>query len=243
MTNITTAMGQAYADSIPMLVISSVQSRDQLGGGRGKLHELPNQAALVAGVAAFSQTLMSADDLPQVLARAFAVFDGARPRPVHIEIPLDVLVEPADHLLPGRPVRSARAGAAPQAVAAMAERLAMARRPLILAGGGALAAGGPLALLAEHLQAPVALTINARACCRPATRCRSVRPNRWPLPVSWWKKPMWCWRLAPSWPRPTMTSPSRAVSRFRAACCASTSTRIRPCATICRSWRWSRTPS
>ena len=39
MTNITTAMGQAYGDSIPMLVISSVQSRSQLGGGRGKLHE------------------------------------------------------------------------------------------------------------------------------------------------------------------------------------------------------------
>ena len=48
MTNITTAMGQAYADSIPMLVISSVQSRSQLGGGRGKLHELPNQSAMVA---------------------------------------------------------------------------------------------------------------------------------------------------------------------------------------------------
>lgn len=162
MTNITTAMGQAYADSIPMLVISSVQSRDQLGGGRGKLHELPNQAALVSGVAAFSHTLMSAADLPQVLARAFAVFDSARPRPVHIEIPLDVLVEPADFLLPGRPVRGSRAGAAPQAAAQMAERLASARRPLILAGGGALAAGAALARLAEHLQAPVALTINAK---------------------------------------------------------------------------------
>ncbi|GLO55593.1 hypothetical protein PPUJ20066_16290 [Pseudomonas putida] len=162
MTNITTAMGQAYADSIPMLVISSVQSRDQLGGGRGKLHELPNQSALVSGVAAFSQTLVSADDLPQVLARAFAVFDGARPRPVHIEIPLDVLVEPADHLLPARPVRSSRAGAAPQAVAQMAERLAQAKRPLILAGGGALNAGASLARLAEQLQAPVALTINAK---------------------------------------------------------------------------------
>jgi len=90
------------------------------------------------------------------------VFEGARPRPVHIEIPLDVLVEPADHLLPGRVVRSTRAGAAPQAVAQMAERLANARRPLILAGGGALAAGAALARLAEQLQAPVALTINAK---------------------------------------------------------------------------------
>lgn len=162
MTNITTAMGQAYADSIPMLVISSVQSRDQLGGGRGKLHELPNQSALVAGVSAFSQTLMSADDLPQVLARAFAVFDGARPRPVHIEIPLDVLVEQADHLLAARPVRTARAGAAPLAVQQMAARLAKAQRPLLLAGGGALSAGPALARLAEYLQAPVALTINAK---------------------------------------------------------------------------------
>ncbi|KDN97673.2 MULTISPECIES: 5-guanidino-2-oxopentanoate decarboxylase [Pseudomonas] len=162
MTNITTAMGQAYADSIPMLVISSVQSRDQLGGGRGKLHELPAQSNLVAGVAAFSHTLMSADDLPSVLARAFAVFDGARPRPVHIEIPLDVLIEDADHLLACAPVRIARAGAAPAPVAQMAAMLAAARRPLILAGGGAIEASAALTRLAEYLQAPVALTINAK---------------------------------------------------------------------------------
>ncbi|MBH3429023.1 5-guanidino-2-oxopentanoate decarboxylase [Pseudomonas alkylphenolica] len=162
MTNITTAMGQAYADSIPMLVISSVQSRNQLGGGRGKLHELPAQGSLVAGVAAFSHTLMSADDLPMVLARAFAVFDGARPRPVHIEIPLDVLVEDADHLLGSAPVRIARAGAAPAPVAQMAALLASARRPLILAGGGAIDASAALTRLAEYLQAPVALTINAK---------------------------------------------------------------------------------
>ncbi|MBF4206776.1 5-guanidino-2-oxopentanoate decarboxylase [Pseudomonas donghuensis] len=162
MTNITTAMGQAYADSIPMLVISSVQSRDQLGGGRGKLHELPAQSNLVAGVAAFSHTLMSADDLPSVLARAFAVFDGARPRPVHIEIPLDVLIEDADHLLACAPVHIARAGAAPAPVAQMAAMLAAARRPLILAGGGAIEASAALTRLAEYLQAPVALTINAK---------------------------------------------------------------------------------
>ena len=162
MTNITTAMGQAYADSIPMLVISSVQSRSALGGGRGKLHELPNQGALVAGVAAFSHTLMSADDLPTVLARAFAVFQGARPRPVHIEIPLDVIVEPADHLLASEPVEVARAGAAPATVAKMAGLLADAKRPLILAGGGSIDAAAAVTRLAEQLQAPVALTINAK---------------------------------------------------------------------------------
>lgn len=162
MTNITTAMGQAYADSIPMLVISSVQSRSQMGGGRGKLHELPNQSALVAGVAAFSHTLMSAAELPGVLARAFAVFQAGRPRPVHIEIPLDVLVENADALLGSTPVSVARAGAAPAAVQQMSQRLAAAKRPLILAGGGAIDAAAELTRLAEALGAPVALTINAK---------------------------------------------------------------------------------
>ncbi|WP_409297928.1 5-guanidino-2-oxopentanoate decarboxylase [Pseudomonas sp. KCJK8993] len=162
MTNITTAMGQAYADSIPMLVISSVQTRSQLGGGRGKLHELPNQSALVGGVAAFSHTLMCADELPVVLARAFALFQAGRPRPVHIEIPLDVLVQDADHLLASEPVQIARAGAAPAAVAQMGQLLATAKRPLILAGGGAIDAAAPLTQLAELLQAPVALTINAK---------------------------------------------------------------------------------
>ena len=162
MTNITTAMGQAYADSIPMLVISSVQSRSQLGGGRGKLHELPNQGAMMAGVAAFSHTLMSAAELPVVLARAFALFQAGRPRPVHIEIPLDVLVENADALLGSEPVSVARAGAAPSAVKQMSQLLAAAKRPLILAGGGAIDAAPALTQLAEALGAPVALTINAK---------------------------------------------------------------------------------
>ena len=162
MTNITTAMGQAYADSIPMLVISSVQTRSQLGGGRGKLHELPNQSALVGGVAAFSHTLMSAAELPAVLARAFALFQAGRPRPVHIEIPLDVLVEEADELLASVPVNIDRAGAAPAAVRRMSELLAGAKRPLILAGGGAIDAAAELTELAELLDAPVALTINAK---------------------------------------------------------------------------------
>lgn len=171
MTNIATAMGQAYADSIPMLVISSVQSRSQLGGGRGKLHELPNQSALVGGVAAFSHTLMSATELPGVLARAFALFQAGRPRPVHIEIPLDVLVEEADALLASTPVNISRAGAAPAAVASMTALLANARRPLILAGGGAIDAAAQLTEMAERLGAPVALTINAKG----------LLPSRHPL--------------------------------------------------------------
>jgi acetolactate synthase-1/2/3 large subunit len=81
---------------------------------------------------------------------------------VHIEIPLDVLVENADALLGSQPVSIARAGAAPAAVRQMSQLLANARRPLILAGGGAIEAAAELTRLAEALGAPVALTINAK---------------------------------------------------------------------------------
>jgi acetolactate synthase-1/2/3 large subunit len=167
MTNIATAMAQAYADSIPMLVISSVNARQHLGNGNGMLHELPSQRSVFAGMTAFSHTLMSADELPAVLARAFAVFDSARPRPVHIEMPLDVIVAPAAHVSVAMPARSAKPCADPRSIAAAATMLLQARRPLILAGGGAVNAGIELQQLAERLQAPTALTINAKGLLPP----------------------------------------------------------------------------
>ncbi|HMC47237.1 MAG TPA: thiamine pyrophosphate-binding protein, partial [Caballeronia sp.] len=130
MTNIATAMAQAYADSIPMLVISSVNNTRQLGGGTGRLHELPSQRDVFAGLTAFSHTLLDADELPQVLARAFAVFATARPRPVHIEIPLDVIVAPARDTTSRVVVLPAKPAGAPAALDEATALLANARRPL-----------------------------------------------------------------------------------------------------------------
>ncbi|PPA04277.1 hypothetical protein C4E44_09910 [Pseudomonas sp. MWU12-2312b] len=167
MTNILTAMGQAYADSVPMLVISTCNRREHLRLGHGHLHELPDQRALVAGVCAFSHTLQHPDQLPEVLARAFALFGCTRPRPVHIEIPLDVLEMSADGLdLRPRPLPAAPAPA-PEAIEAAVTLLSHAQRPLILAGGGARRCSETLTLLAERLQAPVALTTNARGLLAP----------------------------------------------------------------------------
>jgi acetolactate synthase-1/2/3 large subunit len=162
MTNIATAMGQAYADSVPMLVISAVNARDQLGMQQGRLHELRSQQHLVSGVAAFSHTLLDPAQLPGILACAFAVFGSQRPRPVHIEIPLDVIVAEMGEgpfvpwSLPTQP------GPQPAAIAKAANLLVHSRRPMIVAGGGAVGAAAEIRAIAEHLNAPVFMTINGK---------------------------------------------------------------------------------
>ncbi|MFO7921755.1 MAG: 5-guanidino-2-oxopentanoate decarboxylase [Nioella sp.] len=167
MTNIATAMGQAHGESIPMLVISSVNAHGRMGSGAGWLHELPNQQALAAGVSAFSRTIHRPEDLAPALAEAFALFEGARPRPVHIEIPLDVMTARADHLpLPKAPMRLAPPAPAPDALDRAADALRAAEAPVILAGGGARRAVGMRAL-AEALDAPVVMTANARGLLAP----------------------------------------------------------------------------
>ena len=165
-TNIATAMGQAYGDSIPMLVISSVHARGDLGRGEGRLHELKDQSALAAGVAAFSRTVMEPEALEPALDAAMAVFRGGRPRPVHLEIPLDVLVaeapEPrAPAAIPAPPAPD------PEAVAEAARRLDTATAPLLVLGGGATGAAEAARTLAEALGAPVVPTINAKGLLPP----------------------------------------------------------------------------
>ena len=162
MTNIITAMGQAYSDSIPMLVISSVNNSHELGLGEGRLHELPNQRALVSGVCVFSHRVLRADELPSVLARAFAVFDSARPGPVHIELPLDVITASGESLyrMPHR--NFSRPGPDPDMIIKAADLLRTAISPFVVLGGGTSHAAEEARKLIEQVGAPTALTINAK---------------------------------------------------------------------------------
>lgn len=161
LTNVITAMGQARADSIPMLVISGVNRRATLGHEAGHLHELPDQAGMMRTVALFSHTLLNGADLPAVLDRAFVAMLSARPGPVHIEVPIDVMSEVVElspqypHPLPPREPSAAEI----EPAAALA---AAARQPVILAGGGAKQADAALRRLAERLDAPVVTTVNGR---------------------------------------------------------------------------------
>lgn len=167
LANALTPMMQALADSIPMLVVSAVVARSELAMGEGRLHEVADQRAMASQCSRFSHTLMDARELPKVLARAFAVFSSARPGPVHIEIPLDVIVQDARHV-PAQPwerVLPPAAGA--RGIRALAQQLAAATRPCLLVGGGVVNAADPLRELAEQLNIPVITTVNAKGVLPP----------------------------------------------------------------------------
>ena len=161
LTNTLTAMGQARADSIPMLVVSGVNATDSLGKGLGHLHELPDQQALARTVALVSERVTSAADLSPALEKAFAPFGSGRTGPTHIEIPLDV----AGSETPNSTIVDVPASAPAVDRALIKQASAMltnARAPVILAGGGTRYAARQLQELAEKLGAPVVQTANAR---------------------------------------------------------------------------------
>ena len=165
--NAVTPMLQALADSVPMLVVTAVAERRQLGMGEGRLHELPDQRALASQCTRFSHTLMDPRELPKVVARAFAVFSSARPGPVHIEIPLDVITADASEVSP-TPWPGVPPSAVPNSrLAQLADRLRAARRPVILAGGGAVSAAAELRELVERIDAPLVTTVNGKGLLPP----------------------------------------------------------------------------
>jgi acetolactate synthase-1/2/3 large subunit len=161
LTNAATPIAGAYHDSIPLLIVSSATACADNGRGHGALHDLPDQRAFMATITADSIEVRDPADLPDAFARAFEIFESRRPRPVHIGIPIDVLDlhGAAWERLPAR-------GAPPLADPALVERaialLAGAERPMLLLGGGAVAAGSQAAAVAERLGAPVGMTVNAK---------------------------------------------------------------------------------
>ena len=153
-TNTLTAIGQAYADSIPVLMLSSDAASYTLGKGWGCLHEVPSLTDTTAPLTAFSATAMTADEVPGLIARAFSVFASERPRPVHIAIPIDVLAMPATGdwqaiELPCRPVPTAKK------IERACELLRHAKQPMICVGGGAWMASDVITEIAEKLGAAV----------------------------------------------------------------------------------------
>ena len=172
-TNALTAIGQSWADSIPILLLSSETDSSTHGKGWGALHEIPDQRAVTAQLTALSARAKSPEEVPELIGQAFGVFSSQRPRPVHISIPIDVLAQPVSEdwmamKLPKRAQPSA------DEIKAAANLLRSANRPLLMVGGGAIDASVPVRKLVEQLQVPVVCS----------TAGKGIVPDDHPLSLS-----------------------------------------------------------
>lgn len=163
--NAMSAVGTAFCESRPLLVLSPGVALGAEFADVGTLHETKDASAMAGAVAAWSRRVGSAAEAVDAVHDAFALFRTGRPRPVHIEIPLDVLEAPAEVPAAARAARPlpapARGGAA--AVREAAALIAGAASPVIVAGGGATRASAQVTALAERLGAPVLTTLNGKA--------------------------------------------------------------------------------
>lgn len=163
LTNVSTAVGQAYADSAPVFVIATNQERRHLDMMVGNLHELTDQLAFMKPITKWSQRALEAADLPELVAQALEAIATGRPRPVHLEIPLDLLAEPVESpeiRMAGKSIDQPDQ----RDIDAAAELIASAGRVMIFAGGGGSTnqAAERIAELAQELGAPVVTSVTGK---------------------------------------------------------------------------------
>lgn len=162
--NALSAAGTAYCESRPMIIIAPGPARGAEFADVGTLHETKDQLAAASAIVEWGRRVQTAAEAVAAVHDAFELFAVRRPRPVYIEIPLDLLEAEAD--VPDDAL-APRAGAPAkrpdgELVATAARLLAVARKPVVLAGGGSRGASAELRALAERLSAPVVTTLNGK---------------------------------------------------------------------------------
>jgi thiamine pyrophosphate-dependent acetolactate synthase large subunit-like protein len=176
LTNVCTAAATAYADSVPVLVVSPGPSLGLERRDLGLLHEVKDQQGHMEALLTASVRPTSAQEILDVVDEAFDGWQRARPRPVHVEVPIDVLDGPWESGAVRGPglsevdrLRAVLDSMAPPEsnlatahLDAAARALADAQRPLFVLGGGAGGAAESARLLAERVGALVVTTVNGK---------------------------------------------------------------------------------
>ncbi|HEX2184947.1 MAG TPA: thiamine pyrophosphate-binding protein, partial [Chloroflexota bacterium] len=163
LTNTVTPLAGAWSDSVPLLVIGTAGDLPLLGKYKGYLHEYKDQHGVMEA-AAGCRRVTRTEELERVTLELLAGMRSGRPRPMTLEVPIDILAGSAsvdEASMPAIPAPPAPDG---EAVRRTARMLREARYPLLFAGGGVARAeaNGLLLQLAETLRAPVLVSISGK---------------------------------------------------------------------------------
>jgi len=164
-------LGEALGASVPVIaLVSDLPTRMAAHRYRSAASQALDQAALLAPVTKWLASVPDAAAMPGLVRQAFREATSGRPGPVALLLPQDMLDAPAEPVTPR--AASARFGAfpafrpdpEPADVAAVAQVLRQAARPVLLAGGGVMHSGaGPaVTALATRLSAAAGTTLTGK---------------------------------------------------------------------------------
>ncbi|MBA2712409.1 MAG: thiamine pyrophosphate-binding protein [Rubrobacteraceae bacterium] len=151
-SNLAIGVHTARQDSTPMLVLLGQVETDFLGREAFQEVDLP---AFYAPITKWSATVDRPDRLAEFVARGLRVATSGRPGPVMLALPADVLGVQVPDYPDARIQPKPRSGPAPGEVRAVVDSLAAARRPVVIAGGGAQNARESLVSFTEAWDAGV----------------------------------------------------------------------------------------
>ncbi|MBI5878581.1 MAG: hypothetical protein HZB53_13110 [Chloroflexi bacterium] len=153
--NTTAALSTAWATNAKVLALSGQIVQNMIGRGIGMLHELPDQLAIMRGLTKWAARIEHPTQVQHNVDEAFRQLNTGRPRPVGLELPMDVLTTTADVTLTDPNTNYEAIAPEPDRIEQAAQLLGAAQKPLIFIGSGADDAGLELLAVAEMLQAPV----------------------------------------------------------------------------------------
>ncbi|MGB1871884.1 MAG: thiamine pyrophosphate-dependent enzyme [Candidatus Puniceispirillaceae bacterium] len=154
--NTTAALSTAFAVNAPVLALAGQIPLGAQGKGHGLLHEIPDQFGILERLTKSSHRITGPDDASTTLLDAFRDLKSGRPRPVGLEIAVNLWgqavpagessLEAASQTMP--PLDT-------DAIDSAARLIANARSPMIVVGGGALDDAAAVRQLATRIGAPV----------------------------------------------------------------------------------------
>ena len=148
------ALLTAYGMNAPVLAIIGQIPHGAIGRGLGQLHEIRDQAGIIARLVDHAAHIHAPGEAPLTVAKAIASMRQGRHGPAALECAIDVWGK-RGAVTPVAPFAEKTPRIDDDQVKAAAKLLGKAKRILIVVGGGALDASPEVTLLSDMLQAPV----------------------------------------------------------------------------------------
>ncbi len=162
-TNVVTGVATAFADSIPMMVLTGQVASGLLG--LGAFQEV-DAFSLMMPVTKYNYRVLDLQQLPKAIDEGWRLARSGRPGPVHVDLPVDSMNSEIDEVLLSvdyslKPVPTDLSG-----YGAALAAIATAQRPVILAGGAVISSDAcdELRAFAEMIGAPVVNTLMSVGC-------------------------------------------------------------------------------